>query len=284
MALPVVAFYLIFCYWPMYGAIIAFKNFSPALGILKSRWVGLENFTSFFQSIYFFRLLRNTLLINFYLLLFGFPLPILLAILLNELRSRKFCRLVQTASYLPHFISMMVICGIIVDFTRSDGVVNDLIALFGGARKTLLLDPNLFRTIYVSTDIWKEMGWGAIIYISAIAGIGPDLYEAAEIDGARRLRKILHITIPGILPTIVIMLILRIGQMMNIGYEKIILLYNPNTYETADVISSYVYRKGLLEFDYSYSTAVGLFNSGINFLLLVISNACSRKMNGNSLW
>ena len=190
----------------------------------------------------------------------------------------------QTVSYLPHFISIMVICGMIIDFTRSDGLINDVVEFFGGSRKTMLLDPNLFRPIYIISDIWQGVGWGSIIYLSALTGIDPEQYEAAVIDGASRFQKVLYITLPGIAPTIVIMLIMRMGQMMNVGYEKIILLYNGNTYETADVISTFVYRKGLVEADYGYSTAIGLFNSSVNLILLLITNTISRRVGETSVW
>lgn len=284
MAIPVLAYYLLFCYQPMYGAIIAFKEFSPGKGIMGSPWVGLQQFKDFFTGFYFWRVLRNTLVINIYDLVFGFPAPIILALLLNEIRKNKFKRLVQTVTYLPHFISIMVICGLIIDFTNSNGLVNDIIVFFGGARSSLLLNPKLFRTIFVSTNVWQGVGWGTIIYLSAMTSIDPQLYEAASIDGAGHLRQIWNITIPCIMPTVTILLILRIGQMMNVGFEKVILLYNPNTYETADVISSFVYRKGLQEFSYSFSTAVGLFNSVINFTLLISANWISSKISENSLW
>lgn len=284
MAIPVVAYYLAFMYWPMYGAQIAFKRFAPGLGIEGSPWIGFSNFTKFFGSFYFGRIFRNTLLISLYSLVFSFPAPILLALLLNELRSNRYKRVVQTVSYLPHFISIMVVCGMIVDFTRSDGVINDILAMFGVARQTMLLNPSLFRSIYIVSEIWQGVGWGSIIYLSSLAGIDAQLYEAAVIDGAGRLKKMLHVTLPGIAPTIVIMLILRIGQLMNVGYEKIILLYNGNTYEVADVISSFVYRKGLVEADYSYSTAVGLFNSIVNLALLLMANTLSRRVSETSLW
>lgn len=284
MAIPMLVYYILFHYQPMYGAIIAFKNFSPGGGIMGSPWAGFTHFESFFSSVYFWRVLRNTVLINFYNLIFGFPAPIILALLLNEIRNNIFKRTVQTVSYLPHFISIMVVCGMIIDFTSSDGIINDIMAMFGGERSTLLLKPELFRPIYVSTNIWQEVGWGSIIYLAALTSIDPQLYEAAIIDGAGKWKQTWNITIPGIMPTIVILLILRIGQMMNVGFEKIILLYNPNTYETADVISSFVYRKGLLEFNYSYSAAVGLFNSIINFTLIVTANWISRKLNETSLW
>lgn len=284
MAIPVVVYYLIFMYWPMYGAQIAFKQYSPGRGILGSPWIGFSHFEKFFKSFYLERLMRNTLLISFYSLIFSFPAPILLALLLNELRSNRFKRCVQTVSYLPHFISVMVVCGMIIDFTRSDGLINDVIALFGGSRQTMLLNPALFRSIYIISEIWQGVGWGSIIYLSALTSIDAEQYEAAVIDGAGRLQKVVHVTLPGIAPTIVIMLIMRIGQIMNVGYEKIILLYNGNTYETADVISSFVYRKGLIEADYGYSTAIGLFNSCVNLLLLLIANTVSRKVSETSLW
>lgn len=284
MAIPVMVYYILFCYWPMYGAQIAFKDFSPGTGIWGSPWIGFKNFLDFFKGLYFFRVIRNTILINAFGLLFGFPASIILALLINELRSKLFKRAVQTISYLPHFISIMVICGMIIDFTTKNGLVNDIIVAFGGTRSSLLLKPEYFRTIYISTDIWQSIGWGSIIYLAALTGIDPQYYEASIIDGAGRWKQLWHITIPGIAPTVIIMLILRIGQMMNVGFEKIILLYNTNTYETADVISSYVYRKGLLDFSYSFSSAVGLFNSVINFTLLILANTISRRINETSLW
>jgi putative aldouronate transport system permease protein len=284
LALPMVAYYFLFHYQPMYGAVIAFKDFAPGRGIWGSPWAGFEHFESFFRSIYFFRVLRNTVVLSVQNLVLGFPAPILLALLLNEIRNHAYKRTVQTVSYLPHFVSIMVICGMIIDFTASDGLVNDIVAFLGGKRVTMLLKQDLFRPIYVITEIWQRAGWQSIIYLAALTAIDPQLYEAATIDGAGRLRQTWSITLPGLLPTIVIMLILRIGQMMNIGFEKIILLYNPTIYETADVISSYVYRKGLLDFSFSFSTAVGLFDSAINFGLLVSANALSRRLNETSLW
>ncbi|NMB95257.1 MAG: sugar ABC transporter permease [Clostridiaceae bacterium] len=284
MALPVLAYYVIFHYGPMYGVIIAFKDFTPAKKILGSPWVGFQWFRDFFSSYYFERLLRNTLLINILSLIFSFPAPIILALLLNELRNEKFKKTVQTISYLPHFISLVVICGMIVNFTSRNGIINDVIALFGGERTTMLLRPELFRPIYIISGIWQGVGWGSIIYLAALSGIDIELYQAAIIDGANRWKQVWHVTLPGILPTIVILLIMRVGSLMSVGYEKIILLYNSSIYETADVISTFVYRKGLLEANYSYSSAVGLFNSVINFILLIIANWFSRKVNETSLW
>lgn len=277
-------YYAIFHYGSMAGLLMAFQNFSPGKGLWGSPFVGLQNFFDFFESVYFLRILRNTLLINLYHLLWGFPLPILLALLLNEITHSGFKRFVQTASYLPHFISMVVVAGMVVDFTATGGLLNSFVELFGGERRNLLMEPALFRTIYIGSGIWQDAGWGSILYIAALSGINPELYEAATIDGAGRFAKMRHVTLPGIMPTIVIMLILQIGSMMNVNFEKIILLYNPVTYETADVISSFVYRKGIMEANFSYSAAVGLFNSVINCLLLLTANTLSRKLNETSLW
>lgn len=284
MALPGIVYYAVYHYWPMYGAEIAFKNFIPVKGITGSPWAGFKHFQDFFQSYYFARILRNTVLINVYSLVFGFPAPIILALLLNEIRSRIFKSAVQTITYLPHFISIVIISGLIIDFTAQNGLINDLIEWLGGKRENLLINAGLFRTIFVSSGIWQEIGWSSIIYLAALSGIDPQMYEAAKIDGAGRWRQLVNITLPGIAPTIIILLILRMGHMMDVGFEKIILLYNPTTYETADVISSFVYRKGLVEANYSYSAAVGLFNSAINFIMIIIANRLSRKFSETSLW
>ncbi|MNC12736.1 putative multiple-sugar transport system permease YteP [compost metagenome] len=219
-----------------------------------------------------------------YELIFAFPAPIILALLLNEVRSSYFKRVVQTITYLPHFVSVVVISGMIVDFSRKDGLFNKILGFFGVEAQNLLLDPSLFRTIFIGSGIWQGVGWGSIIYLAALTAIDTQLYDAATVDGANRWKQMLHVTLPGIMPTIVILLILRIGGMMNVGFEKVILLYNSQTYETADVISSFVYRRGILEANYSYSTAVNLFNSVVNFLLLVLANKISRKVNETSLW
>jgi putative aldouronate transport system permease protein len=283
--LPIIAYYVVFHYMPMYGAIIAFKNFSPVKGIWGSEWAGMEHFQAFFSSYYFWRLLTNTLLLSLNTLLFEFPAPILLALLLNEVRNRRFKNMVQTIAYMPYFISLVVICGIVKDFTGSGGFVNLAYTFVTGTDgQALLQKPELFRSIYVLSEIWQKIGWESIIYMAALTGIDQEQYEAARIDGASRLRQMWHITLPGLMPTIMIMLILRIGNMLNVGYEKIILLYNPVIYETADVISTSVYRKGLLEANWGFSSAVGLFNSAFNLLLLVGANYLSRKWSKNSLW
>lgn len=284
MVIPMVVWYLVFCYVPMYGVLMAFQNYNPRMGITGSEWIGFAHFTSFFQSNYFVRLIRNTLLISIYDLLWGFPAPILFALLLNELRGKWFKKTVQTVSYIPYFISLMVICGLLKSFCSSGGLFNDIRELIGLSRVDLLARPELFRTLYVSSGIWQNIGFNSIIYIAALTNIDQGLYEAATIDGAGKFKQVFHITLPGILPTIMILLILRVGSLMSVGYEKIILLYSSVTYETADVISTFVYRKGILDANYSYSAAIGLFNSVINFILLIGTNWLSRRTTENSLW
>lgn len=284
MIIPVLAFYLLFAYKPMYGAIIAFKDFFPGKGIWGSEWVGFKHFIDFFQGLYFKRTLINTIVISFASIIFGFPAPIILALMINELRSKYFTKLVQTVTYMPHFISLVVICGLIKDFTNYNGIITTLLGYIGYPETSLLENSTMFVPIYVISGIWQEVGFGSIIYLAALMGVDQQLYEAAKIDGASRWKQTLNVTIPGIMPTVVIMLILRLGGVMNIGFEKIILLYNPLIYDVSDVISSYVYRKGILEFSYSFSSAVGLFNSAINFVFLIGSNWLSKKFNDSSLW
>ncbi|MBQ4109668.1 MAG: sugar ABC transporter permease [Clostridia bacterium] len=284
MAIPVFLYYLIFRYIPMCGISIAFFDYNIAGGFFESSFVGLKHFKDFLTGFYAARTIRNTLLISLMQLAIGFPIPIIFALLLNEVRSKKFKSTVQTLSYLPHFISLVVVCGLIINFTGEKGIINDIVELFGGERKNLLMEPQYFRWIYVISGVWQEMGWGAIIYLAALAGIDPFLYEAATMDGAGRFKQTLYVTLPGIAPTIIVMLILNVGKMMTVGSDKIILLYNANTYETADVISSFVYRRGIVESNYSYSTAVNLFNSVINIILITLTNYISRTVSENSLW
>ncbi|MGP4078756.1 ABC transporter permease [Pseudalkalibacillus sp. R45] len=284
MLVPVIVYYLIFHYWPMIGIVIGFQDYIPGVGFFESPWVGLKHFTEFFNSYYFWRLIKNTFLLNFWLLVFGFPAPIILALLLNEIRNRFFKRSVQTITYIPHFISLVVVVGIIKDFTATDGMINQFRDLMGKESIPFLQYPEYFRTIFVTSEIWQTIGWSSIIYFAALSNVDPNLYEAADIDGAGRFRKMWHITLPAIRPTIVIILILTIGSLLNTSFEKILLLYQPLTYETADVISTYVYRKGIENSAFSFATAVGLFNTIINFTLLIIANAISRKISDNSLW
>lgn len=282
--LPVIVYYILFHYKPMYGVTISFMNYSPRRGIANSEWVGLQHFKTFFDSIYFTRILANTLKISLTSIFWGFPAPIILALLINELRSKKFSRVVQTVTSLPHFISLVVICSMIREFVKSDGIITELLMALGYTGGDLLSKSELFVPIYVISDIWQDVGWGSIIYLAAITGIHQELYEAARVDGAGRFRQVLNITLPGIAPTIIILFIMRMGRVMNVGYEKIILLYNEGIYSTSDVISTYVYRMGLVNRQYSFSAAVGLFNSLVNFSLVVLTNWMSRKVSETSLW
>lgn len=288
LVLPVVLFYILFAYKPMYGLMIAFKDYSPAAGILGSDWAhshGFGHFIDFFGSYYFVRILKNTLIISLSTLIFGFPAPIILALLLNEVRSNVFKRITQTISYMPHFISLVVVCSLVGTFTSEQGIITRALSSLGLVEPVSLLSkPGYFVPIYVLSGIWQEIGWGAIIYLAALAGIDQELYEAARIDGAGRWKQTLYVTLPGLSSTIIILLLLRLGSVMNVGFEKIILLYNEGIYDTADVISTFVYRKGLREFQWSYSAAVGFFNSIINFLLVILFNRVSRRISEVSLW
>jgi putative aldouronate transport system permease protein len=282
--LPVIIYFAIFAYVPMAGILMAFQNFTIKGGIWGSPWVGFKNFADFFGAYQFLRLLRNTFLISFYDLLLNFPAPIIFALLMNELRSVKFKRVIQTISYMPYFVSLVIICGIIIDFFSSNGAMTSVISFFGGPSGNLLGMEGMFRPIFVGTNLWQSIGFSSIIYMAALSGIDQELYEAAVLDGANRLRQTWHITLPGISPTIIILLILRLGSILNVSFEKVILLYSPAVYETADVISSFVYRKGLMEFNYGYSTAVGLFNSVISLIIIITTNAISRKVSETSLF
>ena len=284
MILPVVIYYILFHYKPMYGVLMAFQDYSPRLGISGSEWVGFRHFKTFFNDIYFFNVLKNTLVISFSSLIFGFPMPIIFALLLNEVRSKFYAKTIQTVSYMPHFISLVVICGMIKVFTADDGLITQLLLKIGIDTGTMLAKSKYFVPIYVISGIWQGTGWDAIIYLAAISAIDQQLYEAAKIDGAGKVKQLIHVTIPSILPTIVILLIMRIGSLMSVGTDKILLLYNDGILETADTIGTYIYRKGLLDFNWSYSAAVGMFNSVINVILLVTANAVSRKLTESSLW
>lgn len=282
---PCIIFYLLFRYGPLYGLIIAFKDYSVFSGVLGSEWVGLKHFIQFFTNQDFWMLFRNTLLLGFYTLIFGFPFPILLAIMLNEVRVQWFKKSVQTLSYLPAFLSVVIISSMIIDFlSPTNGLFNQILSAVGFEKKYFLIDPDWFRPIYVVSEIWGTMGYEAIIYLAAIAGISPTLYEAARVDGASRFRMIWYITIPGLLPTLLVMFILKTGSMIRIGYEKVLLLYNPMTYDVADVFSTYVYRKGLLESNYSYAAAVGMFEAIVAMVMLLGANYLSKRIGGNGLW
>ncbi len=284
LALPVIAYFFIFNYAPMFGIVMAFEKFQIKKGIFGSQFVGLTHFERFFTSPFLWRLLRNTLLISFYGLLFSFPLPIIFALCLNEVRNKRFKKTVQTISYLPYFISVVVVVSILFDFGKADGIITNIASLFGWDGGAVISSARWFRSLYIGSNLWQHLGYNSIIFISALAAVDPTLYEAARIDGANRWKQTLHVTLPGIASTIIVLLILRLGQIMGVGYEKIILMYGPSTYETADVIASYVYRVGILDADYSYSTAVNLFNSLVNMVVLFLANFISRKVNETSIW
>lgn len=283
--IPVIAFFLIFEYGPMYGLQIAFKDFIANKGILGSPWVGFKHFERFFDSYYFWRLLGNTLGIGLYQLLVGFPIPIALALLINEVRSKKFSRFVQTITYAPHFLSTVVMVGILFIFlSPQTGLLNNLITMFGGEPIHFLTETQWFKSIFVLSGVWQQMGWSSIIYLAALAGIDQQLHEAARVDGASRWQRIWHINLPGIMATIVVLLILNMGSMLSVGFEKVFLMQNTLNLPASDVISTHVYRKGIIDGQYSYSAAVGLFNSVVNFTMLVIVNRIARKVDQASLW
>ena len=285
MFLPIVVYYVVFSYVPMTGAIVAFKQFKPGHGIYGGDWVGLKWFIQFFKSPFAFRTVRNTVLISIYSILFGFPLPILFAICVTEIRSSKVRRVVQTVSYLPHFISTVVLVGMINNFfSMNHGLVNDLIVRMGGEPVNFLINPAWFRTLYVGSGVWQNFGFNSIIYIAAITGIDPSLYEAGKIDGITKFQEMVYITSPMISQTIVMLFIMQLGGIMSVGFEKVFLMYSPAVYETADVVSTYVYRKGIESNNYGFGSAVGLFNSVINFAFVFIANQVCRKLTDSSLW
>ncbi|ASS68361.1 MULTISPECIES: ABC transporter permease subunit [unclassified Paenibacillus] len=285
--LPGILYYILFKYVPMYGIIIAFQDYSVGKGILGSKFVGFKHFAEFFYvTPDAWKLIRNTVLLNVYDLLFHFPAPIILAILFHEIRITWFKRLVQSISYMPHFLSTVVIAGILVTFlSPSTGVVNHALErLFGLEPIMFLGEPGWFRTIYVGSEIWQKIGWGTILYLAAISGIDPTLYEAAKMDGASRFRQVRHITLVGMVPVMIVLFVLTLGHFMEIGFQKILLLYNSMNYETSDVINTFVYRRGILDADFSFATAVGLFQSVIGLVLVVTANRIVRKHSGTSLW
>lgn len=285
MFLPVFLYYVIFRYAPMLGLSIAFKNYNAFLGFDKSPWVGFKYFQQFFNSIYLWRLVSNTLLINLYDLVFNFPAAIILALLLNEVQNRRFKKVTQTITYLPYFVSSVVIASMVVQFlSPSSGIINNLIAAAGGERQYFLTQPGAFRTIYTLMNLWKNIGWNSIIFLAAISGINGELYEACMVDGGGYLRRMWHITLPGIAGTIVVLLIMRLGHVMDAGFETILLLQNNANLETSDVIGTYVYRRGLKGGEYSYGTAVGMFQSVIGFALVIFANWLSRRYSETSLW
>lgn len=286
MSLPMVVFFVIFAYIPMVGLSMAFINYKPALGFFGSDFVGLKYFEQVFTNPYFPRLLKNTFLIGFETLVWSFPIPIIFALAVNELRSNKVKKVVQTISYMPYFISVVVIVGLMSNFlSPTTGVFNAIYAeLTGNNAIDFMGDPKYFRFLYVASYIWQMFGWNSIIYLAALSGVDTALYDSAKVDGANRFQQMLHITLPGIMPTIIIMLVLNMGNVMSVGFEKIILMYSPGTYEVADVFSTYTYRRGIVQNDYSFGTAIGMFNSVINLVLISGANWFSKKFSDTSLW
>lgn len=284
---PVLAYFIIFEYIPMYGVQIAFKNFVATKGIWGSSWVGMRHFERFFDSYFFWRLITNTLGVSLYQLVVGFPVPIILALMINEIKQSRifFKKIVQTVTYAPHFLSTVVLVGIVVMFLAPEtGMINKIIVLFGGQPISFITEPAWFKTIYVGSGVWQQMGWSSIIYLAALAGIDPHLHEAAKVDGATRMQRIWHVNLPGIMPTIVILLILNMGSIMGVGFEKVFLMQNDLNIESSEVISTYVYKSGIIQAQYSFSAAIGLFNSIINFTLLILVNFAAKRMNQTSLW
>lgn len=286
--LPGILYYIVFHYVPMFGIIIAFKDVSPfegIQGIINGPWVGFKHFTRFFGSIYFWSIMRNTLTISFYKLAFGFPAPIILALLLNEVRNKHFKKTVQTISYLPHFISMVVVAGLLTNIlSTQNGIVNEVIKAFGREPVFFLGEPAYFRSVLVASGVWQGVGWSSIIYLAAMANIDTELYEACVVDGGNRWRQTWHITLPGIRNVTVLMLIMAIGGLLNAGFEQILLLYSPAVYDVADIIDTYVYREGLINSNYSFSTAVGLFKSVIAMVLIMGSNYIAKKFEQEGIW
>jgi len=281
---PVIAYYIVFHYVPLYGVQIAFKDFISNLGIWDSPWVGWKHFERFFNSYYFERLIINTVLIGVLTLLISFPIPIIIALMLNEVQSLRYKKFVQTVLYAPHFLSTVVVVGMLLLFIKPDGLVNQIIMLFGGTPSDFITRPEWFKPLYIISDVWQTMGWSSIIYIAALAAVDPAQLEAARIDGASRIQRIIHVNIPTILPTIIILFILNAGSVMAVGFEKVFLMQNSLNLSSSDVISTFVYRSGILDAQYSFSAAVGLFNSIINFILLVMVNRVAKKMSETSLW
>ncbi len=283
--LPVLLYFIVFHYVPMYGVQIAFKDFIANKGILESPWVGFKHFERFFNSFYFWRIIKNTLGIGLYELIVGFPIPIILALMINEARSCRFRRFIQTVTYAPHFLSTVVVVGMIMMFLSPvSGLVNFIITSFGGEPIAFMTEPSWFKSIYVWSGVWQSMGWSSIIYLAALAGIDPQLHEAAKVDGAGWFRRIWHINLPGIAPTMIILLILNIGSILGVGFEKVFLMQNSLNMEASDVIATNVYRSGILGAQYSYSAAVGLFNSVVNFIMLITVNRIARRVSETSLW
>ncbi len=283
--MPGLIYYVLFRYAPMWGNLIAFQDFNAFKGFWDSKWVGLKHFEAFFQSNNAPRLIVNTLTLSMYSILFGFPVPILFSLLLYEVRFARFRSLIQSISYFPHFISVVIICGLMKQYLSvSNGIINEIILSFGGSKINFLQEPQWFRPVYIISGIWQNMGWSSIIYYATLTSVDTSLFEAAQIDGANRLQRILHISLPALTPTMVTLLLMQLGQIMNVGFEKVLLLYNSSTYSTADILSTYVYRIGITQMKYSFASAVGLFNNLVGLFVIVFFNALAKKLGDTSLW
>ncbi len=284
MMLPVMIYFIIYHYIPMLGIVIAFKNYSPVAGIIDSPWVGLMYFENLFQSPDFFLVLKNTVIISLYRLMFGFTAPIILSLLINEIGNTKYKKIIQTISYLPHFLSWVIVAGLISTMLSVDGPINTLLGLFGIEKQQMLTNSSMFRGILVVTGIWKEVGWGTLFYLAAIAGINSELYEAARIDGASRWKQTLYITLPSIKGVVVILLIMQAGTVMNAGYEQVLLLQNPMVRNVSEILDTYIYKTGLQNSNYSFATAVGFFKCVVNMILILTTNLISKRMGEEGLW
>lgn len=284
MILPVAAGFIVFRYFPLYGIILAFKDYDLIDGYFRSPWAGLKHFSAFFRDPYLFRIVRNTLLLGIYGLIWGFAPPIILAIMFHEMRGSAIRRVTQSISYLPHFIAIVIIVGMLKTLFSSTGIVNQVLTSFGFDSINFFGEPGWFRPLFIGSSIWQQAGWGSIVYLAALSGVNPELYEAAYIDGANRLQRIRHVSIPGIVPVVTILMILRVGRIVETNFEKVYLMYSPLIYETADVIATYVYRRGIINRDFSYATAVGLLNSVVAFVFIYGANSMSRRIGNTSLW
>lgn len=284
MLLPTLIFIFIFCYIPMYGVLMAFQDYTPTAGIWGSEWIGLEHFSRFITNFRFEEILSNTFILSFVGFLVGFPLPILLALMINALKNRRFQGVVKTVLYAPHFISVVVLVGMLHIFFGEYGLVNSIIEAFGGENISFFLEESWFRPLFIGSGNWQDMGWSAIIYLAALAGVDPQVHEAAIVDGATRWQRILHVDLPAIFPTVSVMLILSIGSIMGVGHEKVLLMQTGANLGVSEIISTYVYKAGLIDYDYGYAAAIGLFNSVINVVLLVFANTMAKKFSENSLW
>ncbi|XJZ28629.1 ABC transporter permease [Bacillota bacterium Lsc_1132] len=282
--LPAIIYFLVFQYIPMYGVLIAFKDFTASLGILGSPWVGMQQFDRFFHNYQFWTLIKNSLGLSVFQLIIGFPLPIIIALLLNQMVQERYKRVVQTIIYAPHFVSTVVLAGMVFVFFSDKGLINSMIMLFGGKSISFMAEPGWFQPLYIGSGVWQETGWACIVYLAALAGVSPEIHEAAIMDGANKWQRIWHVDIPAIMPTAIILLILAVGNIMNLGFEKAYLLQTPLNQPSAEIIPTYVYKVGLQQAEYSFGAAVGLFNSVVNLVLLWIVNKAAKKFSGSGLW